>query len=437
LWPDPAEHLATAFAEAPGTVPGLLSAAADTGALGALAGLLGPARLDGIVRAAWDMQGCRLPDWQDVFAPGIPAPDDTELTQVIALLNRSALGRTVLSGAGLPPQSVAAASAAALLASEPALALRPVATVMRLLNAAVLVALGRRHTSGQAAESETGSTQRHTPVDKHEIQLGPGIRPGAAAPITNEGPAGESPEHPDARAAEPWQPAREPHADPGAHATKPGQPLGGVAAGPGTPGPAPGHPDGEVAAGPDAGAPEPAQQAGVATEFAGLPFLLHLIDRCGIPERVAHSELADAGLVRTLYEIGTHILDRLLGTRMAADPEDAALACLCGQVPDTRWSADIASVELSAHARGLANGEAERLIAALRAALEPAELAGAPEEELLAAVCRRRGRVVADPGWIDVQLQLAEVSTDVRRAGLDLDLGYLPWLGCVVRFLYV
>ena len=24
----------------------------------------------------------------------------------------------------------------------------------------------------------------------------------------------------------------------------------------------------------------------------------------------------------------------------------------------------------------------------------------------------------------------------VRRAGLDLDPGYVPWLGCVVRFLY-
>jgi hypothetical protein len=30
-----------------------------------------------------------------------------------------------------------------------------------------------------------------------------------------------------------------------------------------------------------------------------------------------------------------------------------------------------------------------------------------------------------------------QVSTVVRRAGLDLDPGYRPWLGVVVRFRYV
>jgi len=226
-------------------------------------------------------------------------------------------------------------------------------------------------------------------------------------------------------------------ADPGARAAEPGQPPGKVAAGFASRGSAPEQPAGEMATDPGAEATEPARQAGVATEFAGLPFLLHLIGRCGVPERVAQGELADAGLVRTLYEIGTRVLGRLLGADTAADPEDAALACLCGRAPAAGWHDDIASVELAAHARQLADGEAERVIAALRAALEPSELAGAAEEELLTAVCRRRGRIMADPGWIDVQLQLAEVSTDVRRAGLDLDLGYLAWLGCVVRFVYV
>ncbi len=56
---------------------------------------------------------------------------------------------------------------------------------------------------------------------------------------------------------------------------------------------------------------------------------------------------------------------------------------------------------------------------------------------LLLSVCRRHAVIQADPGWIDVDLRLDEVSVDVRRAGLDLDPGYLPWLGCVVRFRYV
>jgi hypothetical protein len=44
--------------------------------------------------------------------------------------------------------------------------------------------------------------------------------------------------------------------------------------------------------------------------------------------------------------------------------------------------------------------------------------------------------VVADPGWIEIRLDLREVATDVRRVGLDLDPGWLPWLGVVMRFAY-
>ena len=29
-----------------------------------------------------------------------------------------------------------------------------------------------------------------------------------------------------------------------------------------------------------------------------------------------------------------------------------------------------------------------------------------------------------------------QVATEIRRAGLDLDPGYVPWLGVVVRFIY-
>ena len=35
------------------------------------------------------------------------------------------------------------------------------------------------------------------------------------------------------------------------------------------------------------------------------------------------------------------------------------------------------------------------------------------------------------------RLALSDVSTELRRAGLDLDPGYLPFLGTVVRFVYV
>jgi hypothetical protein len=55
---------------------------------------------------------------------------------------------------------------------------------------------------------------------------------------------------------------------------------------------------------------------------------------------------------------------------------------------------------------------------------------------LVAEIARRPGRVLADPGWIEIHLGLDQVRLDVRRAGLDLDPGWLPWLGAVVRFVY-
>jgi hypothetical protein len=54
----------------------------------------------------------------------------------------------------------------------------------------------------------------------------------------------------------------------------------------------------------------------------------------------------------------------------------------------------------------------------------------------LAQVCQRPGRLRLEPGWIELQLPLEQVDTRLRRLGLDLDPGYLPWLGCVLRIRY-
>jgi hypothetical protein len=48
----------------------------------------------------------------------------------------------------------------------------------------------------------------------------------------------------------------------------------------------------------------------------------------------------------------------------------------------------------------------------------------------------RRGRIVAEPGWVEVMLDLNEIDVDIRVAGLDLDPGWVPWLGAAVRFRY-
>ena len=63
-----------------------------------------------------------------------------------------------------------------------------------------------------------------------------------------------------------------------------------------------------------------------------------------------------------------------------------------------------------------------------------------PEQEAIRSaiqrVCARHARIAAEPGWFEVRLRSDEVSTAIRRCGLDLDPDYLPWLGAVVKFVY-
>ncbi|WP_313952979.1 hypothetical protein [Accumulibacter sp.] len=77
---------------------------------------------------------------------------------------------------------------------------------------------------------------------------------------------------------------------------------------------------------------------------------------------------------------------------------------------------------------------AATLVAAWSAWLDEA----APELAVprLQAVCRRRGRIRFESGWIELLLPLNAVDTSIRRLGLDLDPGWLPWLACVIRIRY-
>ena len=63
------------------------------------------------------------------------------------------------------------------------------------------------------------------------------------------------------------------------------------------------------------------------------------------------------------------------------------------------------------------------------------KLAELPELSL-ALICQRPGRIQVEPGWIEIHFALEQVDTRLRRAALDLNPGFLPWLGCVVRFVY-
>ena len=54
----------------------------------------------------------------------------------------------------------------------------------------------------------------------------------------------------------------------------------------------------------------------------------------------------------------------------------------------------------------------------------------------LRRVLRRSGRLWLAPHRIDVEMPLARADVRIRRAGFDIDPGFVPWLDCVLHFHY-
>jgi hypothetical protein len=166
------------------------------------------------------------------------------------------------------------------------------------------------------------------------------------------------------------------------------------------------------------------------TEWGGLLFLLNVVSELRLADEVAD---APPFAERTLRWVLHRIAAALLGT----DERDAAALAFAGLGPDRDPptlgeppASDLEAASVAELAARLARALHERLRG------EPAPDARAANA-LVRQVARRHAAIVADPGWIDARMRLDEVDTAVRRAGLDLDPGWLPWLGCVVRFVYV
>jgi hypothetical protein len=161
------------------------------------------------------------------------------------------------------------------------------------------------------------------------------------------------------------------------------------------------------------------------TEFGGLLFLLRILDQLQIPDRVL-------ALEQTVARGFAWFLHRIALTLQPVESGDPAALAFCGLAPDA---------ESPLHGQPLPSPEEQEQIEAFATKIRNALSAVMPEparppEMLMQFVCRRSAVIVADPGWIEVRLPLRDVSTEIRRAGLDLDLNYVPWLGTVVRFVY-
>jgi len=173
---------------------------------------------------------------------------------------------------------------------------------------------------------------------------------------------------------------------------------------------------------PEIDAPPESRPRGRTTQ-GGLLFLLNVVDHLEIPD-----QLLNAFPSRPFRWV-MHALALALAPVASNDPAALAFAGLGpgADMPD-RGAEPIQEAELA-----VLNGFVQALRAEVQARLEQLEL---PSEAVLPFVCAREAEIVADPGWIEARFSLDAVSTDLRRGALDLDPGYLDWLGVVVRFVY-
>ena len=84
---------------------------------------------------------------------------------------------------------------------------------------------------------------------------------------------------------------------------------------------------------------------------------------------------------------------------------------------------------------------AEQMGEPMPAATCIAELAAAAAEfyeaeEIWPDFLRQPGVLRATASHLDLELRSTTIDIRIRRAGLDLDPTWVPWLGCVVRFHY-
>ena len=139
------------------------------------------------------------------------------------------------------------------------------------------------------------------------------------------------------------------------------------------------------------------------TEYAGLYFVLRLLQRLHIAAAPDALEL----------DLGTRVLRRL-AMRLRIPEDDPVLQPLA-EVDALELQADAITARWLSDARKLCRRSARIGLSAL---------------------VRRHGTIAFTRTHIDVTFALSSVDIRLRRGGLDIDPGWLPWFGRVVLFHY-
>jgi hypothetical protein len=162
------------------------------------------------------------------------------------------------------------------------------------------------------------------------------------------------------------------------------------------------------------------------TRYGGLLFLLGLLEDLGLPSEMSDYAARSERSFRWM-------LHRVALRLTSAETDDAAVLAFAGLLPDDAPPSQGEDEPDETEASVIAS-YASRITEELKVRLS--DWRDVPPASLLHFICRRRAEIVADPGWFEVRFSLDDVATEIRRAGLDLDVGYLRWLGAVVKFIY-
>ena len=161
------------------------------------------------------------------------------------------------------------------------------------------------------------------------------------------------------------------------------------------------------------------------SEWVGLLHLYRTAAEADVPAAVlADDALSTRPLAWVLHSIAASLVP--------AAPDDPALLAFAGllptdEPPSLAWRpADQPETDsIAGHAHRWLTVTAHRL-------LGDSDSTAQTVEQLL----HRPGTIFAERGWIDIEIPLDTVDIDIRRAGLDIDPGWIGWLGSVVRFRY-
>ena len=168
----------------------------------------------------------------------------------------------------------------------------------------------------------------------------------------------------------------------------------------------------------------PDQSENRASQWAGLIFVLNLLPASTWED--AFEALAQNPDMPA--DAGRQLLWHLACDHLLIPPLDPAVRAFCGG-----WLPSPAHLNSEQRLR-LATA-LEPLALRLLRALE-LKLAVHPDLSL-GFICQRPAYICFEPGWIEVRLPLEQADIRLNHLALDLNPGWLAWLGCVVRISHV